>query len=386
MTKSSGGAKSKEQRDVDRRKRQIEKLPSPVALHDVQYPMDKTVLCDQHLQHSLFCDDLDTPHLFGSSPPDDFFVSWNIKEAGRTQYPEVPAADYRLETTDTAAWDTHRVIAQRLLRKHEVIPQMLSNCAMKANVAVVFDDSAHLGRENFWLTSHYGNFIELSALQKAPCVHIRESGSQKKFCLVIASPDYPHRGASNSNYFLHHVAVNLEAAQVSRGEQVLEYIPPLPSEGAGACRVLCLLYAQRETIPSGIREVSFAERSTFRLHGHSARGFELQLSSWLERDPVTVSFFTTSWDIQVQEWYERQKLAEPNYVPEDLVDMLSVNSKRREDFQISSRTLPDGSTNNQGEVKIDPVGKTQHDRKRLNHLLSARTRLSRDGRYYVTPE
>jgi hypothetical protein len=61
---STRDQRTREQRDQDRRMRQLEKLPRPEVLHDFQYPFEKRVLCDQFFQPPVYATELDTPALF----------------------------------------------------------------------------------------------------------------------------------------------------------------------------------------------------------------------------------------------------------------------------------------------------------------------------------
>jgi hypothetical protein len=386
---SSGSAKSKDQRDVERRKRQIEKLPSPIALHDVQYPLQKTVLCDQHLQAPHYTNHLDTPELFNLVPPDDFFVYWNIRDCGRTVYPPLPEVDHRLldPKQHAAEWEEHRQIVLRYLQKHGIMPGIIPSCAMNTNLAVVFGDKpGDVIQENFWFTAHCGNFMELKECQKPPVVRIRGGTSDVAYTLLLVSPDYPTRVDPNAGFFLHGVVANITADR--EGSSMIEYIPPLPTEDAGCARVLCLLFEQKQHIALSATTMTFAERSNFRLHANRRTETNVlgtALDATLGPHPDAISFFVTSWDIQVQEWYERAGIEEPVYLPADLDRILAFNAQTKEDHQISSKTLPDGRINDEGKVQVLQYGKTQHDRRRMNHLLSSRTMLSRDRKPYVTP-
>ena len=387
MAKSSGSAKSKEQRDVERRKRQLEKLPSPIALHDHQYPQKKSVLSDQNFQRPVYSNHFDTPELYTPTPPDDFFVHWNIRDCGRTAYPPVPEIDHRYlcPSADTDLWQEHRSEVVDYLHKHQIVPGMFPSVASDCNLSVVFDDSAEFTRENFWRSAHCGNFIELKECQRPPQVRFLTgtANDDSLYTLVMASPDYPARASPNRGFFVHWVCSNM-AAGGGQGDSLVPFVPPLPTEDAGSARVLFLLYKQSGKIAGGQTDLSFDQRSDFRLHD-SQRDALKELDQRLEDAPRAVSFFQTVWDIQVQEWYERAGIPEPAYVPDDIEAILATGAMPKEHFQISSKTLPDGSVNDTGKVQLHQGGETMHHRRQANKILSARTKLSKDRKEYVMP-
>jgi hypothetical protein len=371
---------------VERRKRQIEKLPSPVALADVQYPLEKTVLCDQHFQRPVYDNHLDTPDLFNLTPPDDFFIFWNIRDCGRTAYPPLPDIDHRFLRPGTQEWQDHRAVALSYLEKHGVVPHIVPLCPQSANLTVMFAKDATLSQDNFWTSVHCGNFIELKSCQSEPAVRI-QSDDDSLYTLIIASPDYPTRVRPNSGFFVHWIATNLKASTDASTPTVLvPFVPPLPTEDAGTARVLCMLFRQNRPMKSTQIELPFSERSNFRLHDPSRRSDELrELDASLDPNPTSISFFQTAWDIQVQEWYQRADLDEPCYIPDDIERIVAVNALPKEKLQISSKTLPDGSTNPYGVLFHDQYGETVHHRRTATRLLSARTMLSRDRKPYVAP-
>lgn len=183
---STRDQRSREQREVERRNRQLEKLPRPELLHDFQFPFEKRVLCDTWFQPPVYHSELDTPRLFNHYPPNDFFLYFNAADFQRTQLPPVPDVDFRKlssssssttttdstsnNTSDSASkdfftWKRHTLIANQYLRKHEVVPHLIPNVDHSINLSVVFGTSStnrdELTRENFWKTSLYGNFMEL---------------------------------------------------------------------------------------------------------------------------------------------------------------------------------------------------------------------------------
>lgn len=410
-TKSSTkDARTREQREADRKVRQIEKLPRPEALHDFQYPYEKTVLTDYLFQYPVYANELDTPALFNLTPPPDFFLYWNVSDFDRTSYPAVPSQDHRVLVPSSASeWKTHREVMKKYLRKHEISPQLVPNVSADVNLSVVFagqyqtrarvDEETGkpfpppipetiLTRRNFWFTAHCGNYIDLCELQHPPSIFFFEdeisANSESYYTLVIMSPDYPYRvpGYVNRNrpqdgFFLNYMVANLRGGPVAmdkgsgsvvntdglakRGDVVIPYVPPLPTEDAGTTRHVCLLYKQAKKV--AVRSLSpsketvdfpLSTRSQFRLHDPARETGDLPASlaslRALERvllpEPSAATFFQTKWDIQVQEYYEKVDLPEPAApVDPEIEALLEFHAKRPEDVRIRARHRPDGSTN-----------------------------------------
>eukprot|EP00796_Vickermania_ingenoplastis_P013256 gene13256-9099_t len=427
---STKDARTRQQREADRKIRQIEKLPPVEALHDFQYPYEKTVLSDYMFQYPLYENELDTPHLFNITPPPNFFLYWNVRDFERTAYPEVPEEDHRLLTPSSSCgtWREHRRRTMRYLEKHQIIPHFLPHTRFDVNMSVVFPgryetrarlDSktgkrplppppeTSLHRRNFWFTAHCGNYIELTELQTAPSVFLRPSAeSPGLYTLLIVSPDYPYRipafedRSAARGFFVHYMIANLspaEAAGPSSGDVVIPYVPPLPTEDAGTTRHICLLYRQERPIPLSAtppidmweREAfPLALRSNFRLHDPSRRQLVdgplkniAAVEQSISPDPRAITFFQTKWDIQVQEYYESIGHPEPAAPVDDVTEaLLEFHAGKSEDFRVRSRHRPDGSTN----IGDDPQFWSQMERTHVGDgsmqpLWSRRTAMGSNG-------
>ena len=442
-TSSTRDIRSREKREEDRKLRQIEKLPKPEALHDYQYPYEKTVLSDQMFQVPVFENELDTPELFHSTPPPDFFLYWNHASFERTSYPLAPEVDHRalVPNDKDLAWARHRMLMNKYLKKHEIVPSFIPHVAHTVNMSVVYngtfdrrlrrdpDDQSvalpprgpveELDKRNFWFTAHAGNFIELFETQEAPSVFLSGAEGQQEeekelFTLMIASPDYPYATASNINsagFFLNYVVSNLSAAsgaakQPSHGDVVVPYVHPLPTEDGGTVRVMCMLFKQKSRV-EGIRPLSLQEarsafphpaRSQYRLHQYSTNAelaaavptfFKLPAveRSLADHNPSALTHFRTSWDIQVQEYYESLDLPEPAYqVGEELEAILAFNARSSSSLRVNARHTADGAKN-PGD---DPTFWYQPEPTRtrdgtMANLWSRRTSLGMNGQRIVTP-
>lgn len=349
MVPSSGGAKSREQRDADRRKRQLEKLPAPIPLHDLQYPMERSVLCDQHFQPPVYQNNLDTPGLFNTENVHDFFVAWNAGDACQPAYPPLPEIDHRKIDPSEASWKDHVAVVRDYAAKHSISPAVLPRVTFDANLVAVFG-SERSAKDDFWVTSHCGNFIELAELQSPPALSIR-SATHERFTVLMVSPDYPWRGEGPQEYMLHYAACNVVAGTGTCGDAIISYVPPLPTEDAGVARVMCIAYPQRGPVAAPASEdLPLEQRRRFRLHDGLPESTALRMVDDIADVPSCVTWFTTAWDIQVQEWYEGHGLPEPMYHPDDLLRLAEYSALPRDHFKIKSRTDSLGRQNRRGDV------------------------------------
>ncbi|AIO01071.1 hypothetical protein LPMP_321860 [Leishmania panamensis] len=435
---STKDARSREQREMDRKARQIEKLPRPEALHDFQYPYEKTILSDSMFEYPVYETELDTPHLFNLTPPPDFFIYWNASDFERTAYPPVPEEDHRMlvPSPQSTRWIEHRARLLRYLRKHEIIPHYVPHINANVNLSVVFpgqystrarlmDENGdkipppppqtNMTPRNFWFTAHCGNYIELTDLQHPPSIFLFEEepaaaseashvaktagvvhkelskAGAKYYTFVMLSPDYPYRvplsqdrQRADRGFFLNYMVANLLAPQAvstvkdtvvdteglhSKGDVVVPYVAPLPTEDAGTTRHLCLLFKQTSYIPhvrtmtadEEQRDFPLADRSNYRLHSSFTKPTNLKMlpsvsaaclaslravERAIPPDPSTVTFFTTKWDIQVQEYYEKLGLPEPAApVDEEVEALLEFHAMQPEKLRVRARHRPDGSVN-----------------------------------------
>lgn len=326
-------ARTRQQREADRKIRQLEKLPRVEALPDFQYPYEKTVLSDYMFQYPLYENELDTPQLFNLTPPPNFFLYWNVSDFDRTAYPPVPQEDHRLllPKPSDKAWLAHRLRAMRYLAKHEIVPHFIPQTHFDVNLSVVFPGTYStrakappssssavnqgtatvkaLSRRNFWFTAHCGNYIELTDVQHPPSVFFTSpssSGSsgtdEEYYTLLMVSPDYPYRipayddKSASRGFFVHYMVSNLRPSSVSQtsssssssspvvspasgGDVVIPYVAPLPTEDAGTTRHVFLLYRQTHKVASAKSTAKTEEwerqhfplalRSNFRLHDES---------------------------------------------------------------------------------------------------------------------
>ncbi|KAG2385518.1 hypothetical protein C9374_003333 [Naegleria lovaniensis] len=100
--------------------------------------------------------------------------------------------------------------------------------------------------QTFSNTSLLGNFIESKTTEQLPTVKF-EGEKDALYTLVMLTPDYPFRLIPDRGSFIHWMVANIPGSgDVSQGNTICSYIPPLPTECAGTFRYIFLLYKQSE--------------------------------------------------------------------------------------------------------------------------------------------
>ena len=429
---STKDARSKEQREAERVERQLDKLPKPQPLHAPQHPFERAVLADQFFQPAVYVDELDAPRVFNPTSEGGFAWHFDHRSFDERDFPPLPVVDPRRlapcalgDTADdpaVAAWAAHCHRVQQYLRKHGVSPVLFPFVGTDVNAAVIFgttDDAATgpttattdrtavplpLGRSTFWSTAHAGNPIPAVCCRRAPAVYLQAAGlpaggGDALYTLLVVSPDYPYRNApgQGNGSFLHAAIVNISpcahdvvrgadaAALPLSGSPLVRYIPPLPTEDAGATRVVCAVFRQTRPIDvsGGLADNSqplcdaVDWRRAYRMNQSapavavppvpkSVRAMEEALAA----HPSHVSFFYTDWDVEVQEFYVAAGLPEPAYTDAEVARLLRYNALPRDYHHIRVFKVVQNGVASAASAMVSLLGKNSR-----NTFLGCKSRL-----------
>lgn len=178
-----------------------------------------------------------------------------------------------------------------------------------------------------------------------------------------------------------------------KGDVVMPYIAPLPTEDAGTTRHLCMLFKQQGRVSSVAPLLDdtgdcFVARSNYRLHAPHREGIPpataatlREVDALLMSEPSAVTFFQTKWDIQVQEFYESRGMLEPAAPPDEEIEaILAYHSKKSSDLRVRARHRPDGATNMGDDPNFWAQSQpTMMGYGLMQNLWSRRTALGKNG-------
>ena len=429
MTSISNRKTKDRDKEQERKQRQIDKLPETELIPNFAYPEDKKVITDIMFQPTYYKNHLDTPHLLNISDYGvNYVLGFNKNHFNLTDYPPLPDFDTRYllsskidSKSSNSLFQAHRQLLLEYATKHELVPHMIPSMTSSVNVTAVFDSEPHpggtLSKANYWRSTHAGNYIPVKHLRCPPVIALFDGSdnavSGNLYTVVIATPDYPFRASPNEGWYVLGLTCNVVPGLLG-GDVVVPYLQPLPHEGAGLIRVVCMALGQHAALRGTSRaewteeralvEFPFALRSNFRLFGDPQAPPVLAGLEAVLAGPVGFSFAQTQWDDEVSEFYAKHSLQEPLYIPSDVAQALAYNAQPTNAHQVKGRYLEDGSCNDWsvGDQRLTHrmslmnstghIGsKTQYHKARLEHrtltntTFSRKTLLSKDKKYYQRP-
>ncbi|EFN89879.1 39S ribosomal protein L38, mitochondrial [Harpegnathos saltator] len=151
--------------------------------------------------------------------------------------------------------------------------------------------------DNKMVKVYTGNVIKPKETSKAPCViYNTEDGSL--WTLLMTTPD---GNLTNSSYeYCHWFIGNIPGNHINKGEELIDYLKPIPSYGIGYCRYIFVLYKQECYI-------NYSEYKKVK------PCLNLEERNWQTRDfyakyqdqltPVGLAFFQSDWDDTIKEFY-----------------------------------------------------------------------------------
>jgi len=89
-----------------------------------------------------------------------------------------------------------------------------------------------------------GNYLPVGTAQQKPTFHFEATDPKKLYTLVMFTMDHPFRLVPDKGVMVHWLVTNIPGSDISKGDEVLSYLPPIPSEYAGTFRYVFALYPQ----------------------------------------------------------------------------------------------------------------------------------------------
>eukprot|EP00993_Chasmostoma_nieuportense_P001686 NODE_2544_length_1151_cov_27.039062_g2425_i0.p1 GENE.NODE_2544_length_1151_cov_27.039062_g2425_i0~~NODE_2544_length_1151_cov_27.039062_g2425_i0.p1 ORF type:complete len:368 (-),score=85.21 NODE_2544_length_1151_cov_27.039062_g2425_i0:47-1099(-) len=284
----------------------------------------------------------DTPGYFSRHTPSDLVVTANVLTAGQMKWPLLPEVDTRaLSNQDWQSPARHQLNTE-YCHKYGVFPDIFpAPCPFEVNLSIQYSDM-------YWMAAHFGNYIPAAEVQNAPKVVIGSDpvegiDENTHFTLMMFTPDYPFRADPEDGHLLHWVVSNLTLG-TRQGVTVVDYMPPLPTEYAGHFRQIFALFKQPAKIDfnstSPDSNLPLSARRNFFLHSNFHPTLDL-VQACLPPTPSALTFFHTSYDCQVSQYYQTHLLEEPIYTPPPISKELAMAKKykRLHSFQTYQRAV-----------------------------------------------
>lgn len=148
-----------------------------------------------------------------------------------------------LDEVDAASWDTNkREHLHRLAVHYGVFRDLFGGAFFypQVDLEVSYDIS-----EEDEVPVFHGNLIEPSQTSRVPNVHYEVDGDSL-WTLLMTAPD-SHLQDNNAEY-LHWLVGNIPGNDISKGEQLCDYLQVFPVKGTGFHRYVFILFKQEQQI------------------------------------------------------------------------------------------------------------------------------------------
>ncbi|XP_032690476.1 39S ribosomal protein L38, mitochondrial [Odontomachus brunneus] len=153
-----------------------------------------------------------------------------------------------------------------------------------------------------------GNVIKPEEASKAPDI-VYNTKDESLWTFLMTTPDCNLTNPSNE--YCHWFIGNIPGNRVNEGEELIDYLRPIPAYGIGYCRYIFILYKQnchinyseyKKTKPClNLKERNWQTRDFYSKHQH-------QLT------PAGLAFFQSDWDYTMKEfYYDTLKMKMPIY-------------------------------------------------------------------------
>ncbi|XP_058793180.1 large ribosomal subunit protein mL38 [Phymastichus coffea] len=155
------------------------------------------------------------------------------------------------------------------------------------------------GHEELLARVYTGNLIKSFEAEKAPNVSY-EADSNSFYTLLLTTPDGNY---SNPEFeYCHWFIGNIPGNDVSKGEEIIDYLRPIPAKGIGFCRYIFVLYKQD-------KKIDFSEykkdKPCLNLVDRNWKTYDFIRKHQDYVTPSGLAFFQTDYDPSLKEFYHK---------------------------------------------------------------------------------
>ncbi|XP_014613139.1 PREDICTED: 39S ribosomal protein L38, mitochondrial [Polistes canadensis] len=154
-----------------------------------------------------------------------------------------------------------------------------------------------LGIEDVLARVYTGNVIKPSEAKNQPTVNYIAS-SDTLWTLLMTTPDGNFTDPSNE--YCHWFIGNIPGNDIAKGEQLVDYLRPIPSRGIGYCRYIFVLYKQDKRIDYTKYK---KEQPCLNLLERDWNTLEFYREYQDYLTPAGITFFQSDWDQSLTDFY-----------------------------------------------------------------------------------
>ncbi|XP_015188690.1 PREDICTED: 39S ribosomal protein L38, mitochondrial [Polistes dominula] len=162
------------------------------------------------------------------------------------------------------------------------------------------------GIEDVLARVYTGNVIKPSEAKNQPTVNYN-ANSDTLWTLLMTTPDGNFTDPSNE--YCHWFIGNIPGNDIAKGEQLVNYLRPIPSRGIGYCRYIFVLYKQEKRIDYTKYK---KEQPCLNLLERNWNTLEFYKEHQDYLTPAGLAFFQSDWDQSLTDFYHYNlKMQEP---------------------------------------------------------------------------
>ncbi|XP_015609239.1 39S ribosomal protein L38, mitochondrial [Cephus cinctus] len=172
---------------------------------------------------------------------------------------------------------------------------------------VPLDIDYDFGSEDSLARVYRGNIIKSDEAKQAPSITYKAE-SDTLWTLLFTTPDGV---LTDANEYCHWFIGNIPGNEVSKGEQLMDYLRPIPPRGVGYCRYIFVLYKQD-------KKIDYSEYKTeqpclaLEKRSFNTRNFYQKHQDYIT--PAGLAFYQATWDSSLTDVYHNTlKMEEPAF-------------------------------------------------------------------------
>ncbi|XP_043496530.1 39S ribosomal protein L38, mitochondrial [Polistes fuscatus] len=239
---------------------------------------------------------------FTTKPKKTLMKEWNAELKANEKNSELEkssrklAINIDLEKAREIWWETNGPEHTYRIAEHYGVYQHLYKDAFFYPVIQLQVDY-DLGIDDVLARVYTGNVIKPSEAKNQPTINYIAS-SDTLWTLLMTTPDGNFTDPSNE--YCHWFIGNIPGNDIAKGEQLVDYLRPIPSRGIGYCRYIFVLYKQDKRIDYTKYK---KEQPCLNLLERDWNTLEFYREHQDYLTPAGIAFFQSDWDQSLTDFY-----------------------------------------------------------------------------------